>query len=316
MGIKYIIYMLYVIGVLLWQYPVFYSILTVGKNRILIHRKLKKYTKGDEFRKLNSLEAYISKVIDGADARKVFVTTRAFFILSVVCGVIGFIFSFMIGGIILAIISGIFTGISPYLILVTRLNKKRVLRSQEGYVLVQELLNNYKVYSYNIKEAVEVTANTIEQAPYGKKIVLELSKALNYAVTKPEVDDALEQFYFAFHSSWARVLAVDISFAHLKGIRIDSALSDLLDSIVISKSLMEREKQENNEARLMLKYLAPITYVLSIFCACKFFNYTIIKFFYYQFMTSTGLQWFTLMMISYTVGLFINGILGKGKLDI
>ncbi len=316
MKMEYLIYSLYITGVFLWQYPVIYFLITLMKNRVLINRKLKKYTDSDNFRYLSPFKMYIKKVIDGADASKIFPTIKSFYILSILCGIIGLAFVFMTGGLIFALIIGIFFGCIPYFILIARLNKKRLLRSYEGYVLVQEILNNYKIYSHNIKEALEITANTIEQAPYGKKVVLQLSKDLNYAVTKPEVDDALERFYFAFHSSWARILAVDISFAHLKGIRIDSALTDLLDSIVVSRTLMEREKQQNNESRLMLKYLAPVTYILSVFCACKFFNYTLIKFFYYQFMTATGLQWFMVMMISYVVGLFVNGVLGRGKLDI
>ena len=76
----------------------------------------------------------------------------------------------------MALCFGSFMGVLPYCSIMARLYSQRVTRSREGDVLVQELLNNYKIHMYNMKEAIEITAFTIEGAPGAKRILFKSGK--------------------------------------------------------------------------------------------------------------------------------------------
>lgn len=303
-------------GVCLWQYPSLYSFVILFKNRMLARRNLKQYTGADMYRNLSPFEKYIGRLIDGAGASKYFSKPADFFIISAFLALAGFFIPVMVTDAGISFICGIFTGSIPFGILTAGLHRNRIAGSREGGILVREILNNYKIHSYNMKEAVEVTASEIENAPHAKKVMLDLAKGLNYAVTEPEVREVLEDFRFSFNTTWADIFSVDVFFAHMHGTRVDYALEDLLESMVRSRKLSEHEKQENNEARLMLKFLAPASYILSAVCACRYFDFTPAKFIRYQFMTSTGLKWFILMAIFYCGGLLVNGLLSRTKMDI
>lgn len=303
-------------GVCIWQYPALYSLYAAVRGRAAVRRDLRRYTDGGRLKGTTKLENYIGKVIEGAAARNFFPRTEDFFYFSGILFLAGFFIPYMIVDLKTALLCGMFSGLLPYGALAARLHERRGARSREGGVLVQELLNNYKICSYNMKEAVEATAGSIEDAPNARKVMLDLAKGLNYAVTKPEVNDILESFRFSFNTSWANVLSVDIFFAHIYGIRVDYALGDLLSCMVRSRKISEHEKRENNEARLMLKYLAPVSYILTVLCAVKYFGYTLGKFIKYQFATAMGLRWFILMVIFYSAGLMLNAFLAKGKMDI
>ena len=56
-------------------------------------------------------------------------------------------------------------GLAPYLLVRTRLQNKQVDVSREGEQLLTELLNNYRICRFNMREAVERTALSIEEAP-------------------------------------------------------------------------------------------------------------------------------------------------------
>lgn len=303
-------------GLCIWQYPALYSFYISGRGRLIVRRDLKRYTEGGRSGSGGMAGGYIEKMIEGAGAGDLFPRPADFFYLSGLLSFAGFFISYLVAGFGTAFICGLFAGAAPYCVLAAGLRSRRAARSGEGGILVREILNNYKICSYNMKEAVETTAATIEDAPHAKNVLLDLAKGLNHAVTKPEINDILETFRFSFNTAWAGVLSTDIFFAHIYGIRVDYALEDLLKCMVRSRRLNEHEKRENNEARLMLKYLAPVSYILSLLCACRYFAFTPGKFIKYQFTTEIGLRSFIIMVIFYSVGLLLNTFLSKSKADI
>ena len=141
-----------------------------------------------------------------------------------------------------------------------------------------------------MKEAIEVTAVSLEDAPNGKRLLLHLSKGLQTAVSKDEVERLLYGFRYALDTAWGNVLAANIFFAYMYGIHVDAALEDLLASMTRSREVVEYGKRENNEARMILWYLTPISYVLSIVAACRYFGFTLTKFIQYQWGTALGLR--------------------------
>lgn len=311
-----LLYIVYFLGVALWQEPVLYRIEQIFRSRISIRRNLKQYTHRQDFIKAESLTGYIQRLIEGAEAEKWIPSPQIFYLLSVICGLSAALIVSFLGSASLSAVCGLFTGFFPFAILTARLYGRRVARSREGDILVQELLNNYKIHDYNMKEAIEITAFTIEEAPGAKRLLLQLGKGLQTAASRMEIENLLRSFRFSLDTSWGNVLSVNIFFACMYGIRVDGALTDLLSSITSSRSVIEHEKRENNEARMMLWYLVPVSYLLSVFAACRYFGFTPAKFAVYQWGTALGLRWFFVMAMLYTAGLFLYAFFSKEKMDI
>ncbi|MEE0741181.1 MAG: hypothetical protein U0M21_02700 [Emergencia sp.] len=311
-----VLYFLYLIGVAVWQYPVLYGVGIALRNRLMIRRNLRRLTARQKKKKYKSLDHYMRQLIDGAEAERWISAPEILYILTGISGVSAVLIGSFLGNFSMALLCGGFTAAMPYCILLVRLHERRVARSREGDVLVQELLNNYKIYDCNMKEAIEVTAVSLEDAPNGKRLLLHLSKGLQTAVSKDEVERLLYGFRYALDTAWGNVLAANIFFAYMYGIHVDAALEDLLASMTRSREVVEYGKRENNEARMILWYLTPISYVLSIVAACRYFGFTLTKFIQYQWGTALGLRWFILIMMLYSTGILLNGFFSKEKMDI
>ncbi len=123
-------------------------------------------------------------------------------------------------------------------------------------------------------------------------------------------------FRYSLDTAWGNALAANILFACVYGIRVDAAMEDLLAGIVKSRQVVEHGKRENNEARMMLKYLAPVSFLLSVAAACRYFGFTLGRFLRYQLGTAAGLRWFLIMVMLYAAGILINTFFSREKMDI
>lgn len=311
-----LIYSVFLAGVLLWQYPLLYSVYIVIRGRFYIRRNLKVITDSELLRRRSPLGRHIAMVIEGAEADRFFPGVDNFYLCSMILGIGTGAVVLMTAGPSMALLFGGFTAVIPYGMLVARLHSKRVTRSREGDILVQALLNNYKIQSFNMKEAIEITAAELDKAPGAKSLLLQLAKGLQKSVTKEEVERNLTAFRYGIDTAWGSALSTNIFFAHLYGIRVDSALEDLLASMIRSRQVVEHGKRENNEARLILKYLAPVSFLLTVVGACRYFGFTLAKFIKYQFGTALGVQWFLIMVMLYLASLLLNVFLSKEKMDI
>ena len=204
----------------------------------------------------------------------------------------------------------------PLVLLLARLQALRIKNSKEGKILIIELLDNYKIHYYNMQHAVEVTALTIEEAPNCKKLLFNLSKGLNRASSSDQIKELLVDFKYAVGTSWAGILADNIYFSLSSGLRVDVALEDLINSVAMAEEVAEKSKRENNEAGLIIKYLVPGCYLLTIVGAVKFFGLSPKEFFYYQFCTEAGISWFSAIIVMYIVSLIAKFLLTQSKLDL
>lgn len=218
-------------------------------------------------------------------------------------------------GITLMMIMVVLSGI-PLVLLIARLTNLRIRNSKEGKLLLVELLDNYKINYYNMQHAIEITATTIEEAPNTRKLLFNLSKGLNRARSRDEIRNLLDNFKYAIGTSWSGILADNIYFALSAGIRVENAMEDLIKTIAIAEEIEERSKRENNEAGLILKYLIPLCYLMSIVGGVKFFGLTLDKFLYYQFQTMTGISWFVAVVVLYVISLIMGFFLTQNKLDL
>lgn len=316
MNVAKLIYVFYFMGLAIWQYPLLYSVYLAGKNRVRIRRNLKHLTDDERLKRYGSFSEHVKMAIEGADMKRFFENPETFYLASGILFVGAAAIAALVIGPEMALLFGVFMGALPYCTIMARLYSQRVARSREGDVLVQELLNNYKIHMYNMKEAVEITAFSIEGAPGAKRVLLNLAKGLNNAATEKEVEKLLSAFRYSIDTAWGNVLASNIFFAYVHGNRVDQAMEDLLSSITKSRKVIEHGKRENNEARLMLKYLAPISFALSVVGACKYFGFTLSKFIKYQLGTALGLKWFLIMVMLYVTGILVNGFFSREKMDI
>lgn len=316
MEIGNMLYLIFLCGLGLWQWNAVSWFFYAVKTRFFIRRNLRSITDDEALHQYGKIEWHLKLLIEGAEAEKIFIHPRNFLMISSILGVSSFcIFQWVISW-QTAIFWAACVGFLPYSLLQARLHERRVERSKEGDILVQELLNNYQIHHYNMLDAVEQTAMHIDGAPLGKKVYLQLAKGMQSAVTKKEVEQILSSFRYAFDTAWGNVLASNIFFGYLYGIRVDAALSDLLQCMTQSRKAVEYGRRENNEARLMLLYLAPISFLLSIFFGCRYFDFTLKKFMTYQFGTQLGLQWFLTIMFCYVISLLVHRFLAKEKMDI
>lgn len=308
------IYAVFFAGVFLLEFDIFSGVFMAAKNRIRMKRH---FDRGHESLMTNgSLSSHINILLMATTGQKGRNAVNTFIFVSAVIGIgMYFILQFLVPKGI-SLLAALVSAILPYGILRTRLQRIRVKGSREGDVLVTELLNNYKINYYNMKEAIEVTATTIENAPNCKRLLLDVAKGFNKAATKEDFKGILDVFRYSLDTSWGNVLATNIYFAQVLGIKVTNSLSDLVESISESRRVGEFSKRENNEAQLMLKYLAPICFLLTILGACKFFGFTFQKYCTYQFGTPTGLSWFIGIILFYIVGVVVNEFLSKKKMDL
>ena len=311
-----LLYLLFFMGVLLLVSPTLRWCWWVLRIRLGMHRHLGSFGDEQALKTYGKIGSHLHMLIQAAEAGRYFPTVERFYLISALLGVIPALVLMPVLSWKLAILWGGFLTCIPYLVLQAQLHEKRVKRSKEGDVLVQELLNHYQICGFSMTEALERTALSLEEEPLGKRLFLQLAKDLQHAVTKKEVEDLLAEFRYAFDTVWGNVLASNIFFAHLYGVRVDGALKDLLACMVQSRKAVEYSRRENHEARLMLVWLAPISFLLSIFIACRFFDFTLGKFFSYQLGTALGVQWFLSMVFCYVISLLIHIFLAKEKMDI
>jgi len=259
--------------------------------------------------KLNNM-LYITLDMKGENAGYLFV------VISLGIGLISFIFLSAAFNVRLGLFGFIAVSIIPFVVVRTRLQNFRVDISREGESLVTELLNNYRIYHYNMREAIEKTAESIEEAPHSRKMLLSLAKGLTTARSNDESRNSIEQFRYSIDTSWGDMLASNIAFGHIDGIRVTEALKDLVDNITKARKALEQNKRENNESKIMLKVLFPAMCVLTYVGAVKFFGFTPSKFFHYQFGTSAGVGWSIGLVLVYIVSLLISAFLTRQKMDL
>lgn len=243
-------------------------------------------------------------------------TAQAFIISSAAAGAVSFYFLKDRITPVLSLTAAIFIISAPLLILLCRLQAIRVENSKEGDVMITELLDNYKMNYFNMQQAIEITALNIKEAPRSRKLLFNLSKGLNTASGDTDIKELLNDFRFAIGTSWADVMADNMYFALVSGIRVTEAMEDLIKTVEKARKIEEFSRRENNEGRLMLKYMAPCCYLLTVIAGIKYFGLSPEEFVKYQFMTETGMAWFIIAILTYAAGITARALLSKNKLDI
>ena len=204
----------------------------------------------------------------------------------------------------------------PYLLLQCLVQEKQAAGSHEGEILVTELLNNYKIHYCNMPQAIEVTAATMDGAPYCRQLLLNLSRGLNRMSDMDDLKLLVEEFRFALGTCWAGILATNLYLACGTGLRVTESLSDLAKSMERARQIEEFSRRENNEGRLILRYLVPGGGIMMTAGGIHFFGLTARQWVQYQFQTSTGLTWFLLFILTWIGAAGMQRLFSQRKLDL
>ena len=265
--------------------------------------------------KKNPVESHIRLLLQitlGLGTEK---SLKAFWVLSVLPGAALLLVLISKIPFTLTVCASVLTMSMPYGLLRLKLQRMRVESSREGEILITELLNNYKICFLNMQQAIEETARTIEDAPNSRRLLFNLSKGLNRAGGSSRISQLLEEFRLSINTSWGNIMTSNMYFALASGLEVTEALTDLAETIKRARKVDEYARRENNEAGLILKYLAPVSYFFTVAGGIGFFGLSPEKFLYYQFKTEVGLTWFTVSAVIYAAGILANGYLTKTKLD-
>lgn len=241
---------------------------------------------------------------------------RAFIVISLMMAVPVIL---MTGGrisLFLALSASATAALSPYVLLRIRMEKIRMRSSHEGEIFLSELTENYKLNYYNMKEAIERTAISMDEAPDTRRILMNLSRGLGRAGSEESINRLLNEFSLSISTSWAKTLKNLMYFSLVHGIRVEEAMEDLSITIRKAREAEEYARRENNEANMMIRYLIPLSYLLTVLGGVRFFGLGWDKFLHYQFGTGVGMTWFTISLLIYIISYMVNLFLSESKLDL
>lgn len=308
--VEWILYSLFFIGYLLYEWP---NLLSFRKQAKLRRRLNNIEEKDIELNYIGNQLFILMGATLGLKNKKIVSNILK---TSIICVIMMFFFLSKMVSVKVALAISIVFILAPYLILKIKLHFIRVNSSKEGDIVLSEILNNYKICYYNMKDALETTARELENAPNCRKIIFDLVKGLNKVGSKDDIRELLNVFRYSLGTSWGNVLASNIYFAEVLGIKVTASLSDLLEVVSRSRDILEHTKRENNESNLIFKYMVPLCFLLTILAACKFFGFTLRRYLEYQFMTQEGIIWVLIILSLYSMGIVINIFLTKKKMDV
>ncbi len=314
---SYLLYFLSFLGI----YLVFWDSFRVSarrlRARLLVKQRIKE---GRSVRKSDgalTANEYISAMVAVVSGKNDIDSVTRFYEKSVLCGVAGFILSYALMTAKVAPLAGILGLLLPFIYYRSKLQDIRTEASREGEILATELLNNYKIYHYNMLEAIRKSSESIsKEAPRSKRMLIMLSYELNTISSKDDIKRAIERFKFGINTTWSGLLATNIELAQAEGMRVTAAMEDLVQAIIKARKTMEETKRQGSEGRRMLKFLVPGIYLITIVSSKGVFGMSIQEFFNRQFRTDTGSTWFLAVACAYILSLLVSGFIARNKMDI
>jgi hypothetical protein len=203
----------------------------------------------------------------------------------------------------------------PYGYLRLKLTAIRIEGSYQAEQLIVELLNQYKISYLNMIEAIDRTIPFLEEYPYVQRMLFRLSLRVKEYRTKEELQNIIKEFTYASETEWATLLAHNLYLSIEDGTDVTEALEDIVEELRETKQMLEETKRMNNETFFMIQFLSPGLYVLSIWGAVKYFDFTFKKFLDYQLNTPAGLKTGILILVLTVINFVALTIMKKQKFD-
>lgn len=203
----------------------------------------------------------------------------------------------------------------PYFALLIRRRYIRVSVSYDAEVIITELTNQYKINSNNMIKALEGTIRTISDTQVSKKIITKLAIRVKEYSNEDELQMAIDEFVYSVDTEWAKMLANNLYLSINSGLDVTNSLEDIVKELIIAKSNFEKTDRMNNENVMVGKYLTPLLYIGSVYLAVDYFDYTVKEFFYYQFKSSSGINYFVVIVILTVININFMYYIKNRKFD-
>ncbi len=217
--------------------------------------------------------------------------------------------------ILMIIFISIIFGAIPYFILLLRLQTIRSAGSNELEQLLIELISQYRINHCNMYEAIDQTIPRLTKSPHSQKALLKLSLAIKQADSDAEIIDSVNNFNYALKTNLSEILSENLKYSLVYGENIFQALEDILEESKTMNSIYEKDRQQNNEALFMIKYVTPAVYLISVYAMVGVIGLGFSKYIEYQFFNSLGLKFFLLILIFMVINSGIYVFLKKEKRD-
>lgn len=206
-------------------------------------------------------------------------------------------------------------GLLPYLILRIRLHNIRITSSYEAEDLIIEVINQYKINHFNMIEALDETIPRLTKQPYSQKALFRLSLAIKQYRDEEELEEIIQEFNYTINTGWSLLLTNSLFLSIEYGDNVKESLEDILIELKDLKKINEKNKQYNHETFVMIKYIAPSIYLLSVYAMFDIFGFTFDKFINFQFRNPVGFKFFILIIIFISLNFLIYLFIKKEKND-
>lgn len=307
------IYICLFIGIWFIVYPIF----SPFYNRFIVSSRFRITTINSQKRtKKAGLIGHVEMLLSITYGVKSFYSLLTFFIIT------GFLFGacFVIlfnnnNQILFNLLISTIIGSFPYLVLRIKLHNIRVTSSYEAEDLIIELINQYKINHYNMIEAIDESVPRLIRQPYSQKALFKLCLAVKQYRDQIELEEIIKEFNYSINTSWSLLLANNLFLSIEYGDNVTESLDDILMELKDLKKINEKNKQYNHETFVMIKYIAPSIYLLSVYAMFTIFGFNFDKFINFQFKNPIGFKFFILIIIFIFLNYLIYFLIKKQKND-
>lgn len=216
----------------------------------------------------------------------------------------------------LAFVCAVILAALPYTYLRVRYANRQLTGSYEGKDLIVEFLNQYKIHHLNAKEAIDRCLPYLDSTPINKKLLFRMSIRLKTYRSDQELQNIMATFSAANGTEWGKLFAQNLYYSILQDTNIVMGLEDLLKDCADTQKAIEHAKRKSTEAVFLIRFLAPAFYIILMGTIVKFFQVPLRELIQYQFSTSTGILLALLIVILAFICICAAEVLNKPKFDI
>lgn len=214
-----------------------------------------------------------------------------------------------------ALMIGLVMGTLPILILKIKIETIRRKSSYEGERLIGNFLSQYRVSGFNIYETMEGVVENYKDTKVSNRLIFKLLLELRETGNPQLIEKACNDFAYAIHTNWGRILSYNIALAAERGINISSAIEDILIQLREARTLIEERKRMNSEAVRMVIYLVPCMYVGTIMLSMNVIGMSMKEFFVNQFFSSQGFTMFLVIIFMLLINIAVIESINNQRFD-
>lgn len=288
--------------------------------------KRKKFNVKGNKREKGKIEKHIEILIATVLNNKSNIAVTSFYVVSAILGILTFLLLYTAKMNFLKIyqvnlskstilLGCLFSMSIPYVILRAKLHTIRIESSYEGVAAITEIINQYKISNLNMKEAIEKASSRLKKQLYTQKALFRMATELSTYKTSEELKHIIDEFIFSIDTQWAVMLGNNIFLAIDEEDDVRESLDDILVDLKKLNILNEKNKQMNNEAFLIVKFVAPFSYLVTLYLLFNNFGFSWKKFVDYQLLYPMGLKFFILCILTIVSNYVVYILVRKPKND-